>query len=177
MSVPSAQPLRFRPATIEDAAAIAVLATTVWIDTYCDAGIPRSFAEYVLREFTVAKTTELLASPANRLWLAEAEEGIVGFAHLRLHAPTEHLDAAQPAEVSRLYVLERFARRGIGRSLLERCRTSAAEEEANALWLTVYSGNPRARAFYQRLGWRKIGDTTFVLDGQAYANEVFALEW
>lgn len=167
-------PLHYRRANAADAAALAALAATVWIDTYCEQGVPAAFAEYALGEFTTANFTAALAVPENVFWLAEAAAGPVGFADLRLGARTDHLSDLQQAEVARLYVLNRFTRRGIGHALLRHCHTASARDGATALWLTMYSRNAHARAFYHALGWRKIGDWAFTLAGQSYPNDVLA---
>lgn len=176
MTEPAApHPVRYRRATEADAPALAALAAAVWITTYCEQGVPTDYAEYVLAEFTAAQFAGTIAAPATVFWLAEAPEGPVGFVHLRLGARTEHLRDAQQAEVSRLYLLDRFARRGLGRALLQRCHAAAAEAGATALWLTMYAGNDRARAFYHALGWRKVGDCAFTLADKSYPNDVLAI--
>ncbi len=176
MTAPAVQlPIHFRRATAADAPALAALAAAVWIATYCDQGVPTDYAEYVLGEFTAARLAATLAAPATVFWLAEAAEGPVGFVDLRLGRCTEHVRDPRQAEVSRLYVLDRFARRGIGRALLQRCHASAVGADAIALWLTMYSGNTRARAFYHALGWRKVGDWAFTLGEKSYPNDVLAI--
>ncbi|HLP03474.1 MAG TPA: GNAT family N-acetyltransferase [Opitutaceae bacterium] len=168
-------PVRYRRATAPDAAVLATLATAVWVDTYCGAGLPTAYAEYLLAEFNPERIAATIAAPDAVFWIAEAAEGMIGFAHLHLGARTEHLAAQRQAEVSRLYVLGRFARRGIGRALLQQCQAAAAQWGADALWLTMYTGNAKARAFYQALGWTKIGDWAFTLAGESYPNDVLAL--
>lgn len=176
MPAPSApSPITYRRATAADAPALAALAAAVWIHTYCEQGVPTDFAEYVLGEFTATKLTAALADPQTVFWLAEATDGPVGFAHLRLGAHNEHVPDRRQAEVSRLYVLNRFSRRGLGRALLARCHTTAADSGATALWLTMYGGNDHARAFYRTLGWRKVGDWAFTLAGESYPNDVLAI--
>jgi ribosomal protein S18 acetylase RimI-like enzyme len=167
-------PIRYRRATIADAAVLATLGATVWIATYCDEGVPTDCAGYVLAEFSPEKIAATLGATDTVFWVAEAAEGVVGFADLRLGARTWHLAAPRQAEVSRLYLLERFTRRGIGRALLQRCHTTAGQWGATALWLTMYAGNARARAFYQALGWRKVGDWAFTLADKSYPNDVLA---
>lgn len=169
-------PIHYRRATNDDAAAIAALGAAVWVSTYCDEGIPRDYAEYILAEFNHAKLAATLAAPDTVLFVAEAHDRLLGFVDLRLGKSTDHLaSAVRQAEVSRLYILNRFARRGIGRALLGQCHTTAAGFGTTALWLTMYGANERARAFYRALGWQKVGDTHFILDGKSYPNDVLVL--
>ena len=64
-------------------------------------------------------------------------------------------------EVDELFVQEGFRSRGIGTSLFEAIAAGVlfADERVVALALGVSSGNPRARALYERLGFRAIGTT------------------
>ena len=166
--------INYRCARPDDAPA---LGAAVWIATYCPDGVPADYAAYVLAEFTASAMGAALARPGTAFWIAEASEGLVGFADLRLGARSVHLAAAHQAEVARLYVLERFARRGIGRTLLAHCRTTAAAHGATALWLSMYTGNDRARAFYLAHGWEKVGALSFQLADKSYPNDVLALHW
>ncbi len=167
----------YRRAGAADATALAALAAAVWIDTYCPSGVPTDYAAYVLAEFTAPALAAALAAPGTTFWVAEASEGLVGFADLRLGVRTEHLATVHQAEVARLYVLPRFARQGIGRTLLAHCRTTATDHGATALWLSMYAGNDRARTFYLAQGWTKVGTLAFTLAGKSYPNEVLALHW
>lgn len=169
------EPLSYRRATPADAGVLAALATSVWITTYCEQGIPRAWAEYVQTEFTMPAFATALADPEAAFWLAEAADGPVAFVDLRLGARTPSVTDLRPAEVARLYVLERFARRGIGHALLQHCHATAAAAGVTTLWLAMYAGNDRARTFYHALGWRKVGDLAFRLGGQSYPNDVFAI--
>ncbi len=40
---------------------------------------------------------------------------------------------------------------------------AARSRGARAVWLSVWSQNERAKAFYSRSGYRQVGTTTFVL--------------
>lgn len=129
----------------------------------------------MLVEFTPAKFAAMIADPKIVLWLAEAAEGPGGFIDSRLDARNEHLPDLRQAEVARLHILDRFARRGIGSALLHLGHAAAAQAGATALWLTMYSGNNRARAFYEALGWRKVGNWAFTLANKSYPNDVLAI--
>jgi diamine N-acetyltransferase len=164
-----------RRATPADAAMIAATGAAVWIATYAVESVQPVYADYVLAQFTLEKARVALGDAGTHFWVAAANDGIVGYAELRLGAKTAVLSAARQAEIARLYVLERFARRGIGRALLRRCTDDARAHGAEGVWLSVYSENRRALDFYRALGWQHVGDTGFLLGGVEYPNHVFAL--
>jgi diamine N-acetyltransferase len=164
----------YRPASSTDAAIIAALGATVWITTYAREGVVPVFAEYVLEHFTEQRVRAAILEPDTRYWVAEASGGILGFVEFRRGVRTHCLSDLRQAEVSRLYVLERFTRHGIGRGLLDRCREDAKSFGASAMWLSVYSENARAMDFYRSSGWRLAGETGFLLGGVNYLNYVFS---
>jgi ribosomal protein S18 acetylase RimI-like enzyme len=84
-------------------------------------------------------------------------------------------DPAPTAEVRALYVAPTCRRQGIGAALLR-----AAARELNALGLStirleVLSANLPARAFYEQLGGREIGQGTFDEDGHLLPVTIY--EW
>lgn len=165
----------YRRAVAADAPLLAALGSTVWITTYAEDGVEPAFARHVLTEFTAERLGALLGDPHFCYWIAETKAGAVGFAELKLGELSPLLATPSQAEISRLYVLERFTRRGIGRELLRRCRASAASAGIDTLWLTAYDGNARALEFYRREGWSVAGDYAFQLEDRTYRNVVLSL--
>jgi diamine N-acetyltransferase len=104
--------------------------------------------------------------------LAESEGHLVGFVELALNRPCPVTSKAT-AEIVRLYVQRNFHRRGIGQALSAHAEHIAADFGHDALWLTAWSGNAPALAFYPRLGWVDIGRTKYVIESQSYENRVF----
>ena len=56
------------------------------------------------------------------------------------------------------------------------CIASARAHGADWLWLGVWEQNPRAIAFYQKHGFRTIGEQTFVLGTDRQRDLVMALD-
>ena len=166
--------VNYRQASSSDAATIAALGATVWITTYARDGVVPVFAAYVLEHFTEQRIRTALLEPDTRFWVAEANGGMLGFLEFRRGVRTHCLTDVLQAEVSRLYVLERFTRNGIGRALLDRCRDDAVSYRASSIWLSVYSENARAIDFYRSSGWKLAGETGFLLGGVSYLNYVFS---
>jgi ribosomal protein S18 acetylase RimI-like enzyme len=170
-----AQRARFRPARPEDAPQIAALASAVWIDTYATEGVTSVIAGYVLGEFTPERVRARLDHPGRRTWVAEEDAGIVGYADLQLDRATPELGPVRQAEVEHVYVCERHVRKGLGSRLLRLCCDHAFGAGCEAVWLTVWSENVRARRFYEAAGWEGIGDTQFRLGDRAHSNRIYAL--
>ncbi len=92
---------------------------------------------------------ELHHSPHSRLWVAEADGKVAGFAVLWLILDEAH--------IATLAVHPAFRRRGIGRKLLETMLTAAQANGARLATLEVRAGNFAAQALYRRHGFRVVG--------------------
>lgn len=164
--------MKFRTATTEDAASIAALSIEVWTGTYLREGINGFFADFVLSEFTVAKTHALLCDPDQIIIVSQNAVGIDGVIRLSLNS-TPPLVACPQTEIATLYVQPRHHGKGIGRGLLGAAFEHLHARGLNAVWLTTNSENTPAIRFYNAFGFCNIGTTEFRIHDQAYKNEMF----
>ena len=74
-------------------------------------------------------------------------------------------------EVEQVYVAARHRGAGIADLLLHEAERQVRENGHRQAWLAVVAGNGRARAFYQRAGWRDEGafDYAAAADGRTIA--------
>lgn len=163
----------FRPATGGDALCISVLAAQVFVDTYATYGIREAIARHVTEELSVSAMAASIANSNHRYIVAEVANYLVGFVQLKLRAENIAVSSANPVEVVRLYVLERFASSGVGTSLLTRGEALAAAQGARHTWLIAWVGNTRALDFYLRRGYTELGPTTYVFQGENIENRLF----
>ena len=103
--------------------------------------------------------------------MAEHGNSLVGFAVVKVVIPRPS-GAESAAELQTLYVQAHLLGGGIGKSLLRAAETSARARSGEVLWLTVNAQNAGAIAFYQHLGYTKVGTTYFILGKGRYENHV-----
>lgn len=154
-----------------DANALAVLATQVWLHTYATDGVSTDIAEYVLAELTPAKYSATLKAPMSRLFVAEHENSVIGFATVALDVQCPASDRST-AELQTLYVQEHFTGNGVGKSLLRAAEAAARKERDSLLWLTANAKNSRAIGFYEHLGYSKIGTAYFAVGAGRHENHL-----
>ena len=96
--------------------------------------------------------------------LAEMQGELVGFAKLWRDSPLG-LPAGEAGpgrlELKQLYVAQDWIGTGLGATLMRRCLELAEAENCTAVVLGVWEHNQRARAFYERFGFRAIGQHEF----------------
>jgi ribosomal protein S18 acetylase RimI-like enzyme len=150
-----------RKAKPDDAANVASLGFTVWVDTYATDGIRDTLSKYVFAEFSVRNIKRMISTQN----VLVAEEG----GHLLAYSVAEK-GVEKRAELKALYVLPKFQNQGIGRELLN----SARSFSANGLWLTCWQHNKSALNFYHKNGFKRCGEEYINLEGEKHLN--FVLE-
>ena len=85
--------------------------------------------------------------------LAEIDGQVVGFASLRL---VNYLGEDAPyAEVSELFVMERYRHRGIARTLMSELEARARASGASSLAVLTDADNDAAMALYRAMGFQE----------------------
>ena len=92
---------------------------------------------------------ELHRSPHSRLWVAEVNGQVVGFAVLWLIVDEAH--------IATIAVHPDFRRQGIARRLLETLLSAAREASARLATLEVRAGNTAAQTLYHGFGFQVVG--------------------
>lgn len=144
-----------RPATLDDADAIAAVHVETWRETYTGLMPDEMFDDTALERRRGAWAFMLGAdAPPLTIVVAERDARIVGFA---LAGASKGADATKGFEPTRdltlfaIYLLASEHGTGVGHALL----TGAIADRPAQLW--VASANQRARAFYERHGFREDG--------------------
>jgi ribosomal protein S18 acetylase RimI-like enzyme len=164
--------IHIRPGQFEDAKALAVLASQVWLHTYATEGVTADIAEYVLSELRPEMFMAALNGPSRQVFVADIDRTLVGLAVVKFGVPCPNSDRSA-VELETLYVQEHFIGCGVGKLLLQTAEAKARAHANTALWLTVNAKNVRAIAFYEHLGYTKVGTTYFVLGEGRHENHVF----
>jgi GNAT superfamily N-acetyltransferase len=141
-----------RAARLEDATAIGRVNVEAWQVGYAGL-LPPDFLAGLRVEDRAEKWRSwlLAAGPGRRLLVADDRGDVVGFA-ASWPTPDRDLDPAT-GELAVLNVRPDRWRRGVGGALLGATVEALAAHGHPAAALWVITGNIRARAFYESLGW------------------------
>lgn len=165
-----------RPAVPADATLLARLGARLFEQTFGKANDPADMAAYLNAAFSVEHEADILTDPLRKAWIAEdAGRASIGYAVLRRGSTADGVVAARPAEVQRIYSEQAWHGRGVGDALMRACADQARAWHSDVLWLGVWEENPRAIAFYEKKGFRKVGRQTFLLGDDVQHDFVMAL--
>jgi GNAT superfamily N-acetyltransferase len=159
-------PMRVDVAVSTDAAALADVAA-ITFPLACPASVVAGDIEaFITANLSPQCFGEYLADP-DRLVLTAVDEGrIIGYAMLVRGLGNDPVIAGcsgqqSAAEVSKMYVLPDWHRRGAAGDLMEAGISWASAQHMGALWLGVNQNNPRAQRFYRKHGFEVTGTRTF----------------
>jgi len=157
--------IAYRDARIEDAPAIDALFRQGFTDTFAHLYDPSDLAAF-FAAFTPEAWRAELADPDFAFRLAEEDGVLAGYAKLASVAlPVQPPGPA--AELRQLYVLKAWHGTGIARTLMDWVAAEARRRGADSLYLSVFTENHRARAFYVRHGFEEVGPYVFMVGNHA----------
>ena len=82
----------------------------------------------------------------------------------------------EPAiELERIYAQKQLIGKGVGSALMNACLDHAARHSFESVWLGVWERNERAISFYERFGFKAVGETTFLIGTDLQRDVVFEL--
>ena len=98
---------------------------------------------------------------------------MVGYAKVKRNSTEPCVSGENPLELCRLYSLNEYIGKGIGKSLMLQCLDFAAESGHDYMWLGVWEYNFRAQEFYKKFGFEKCGEHVFQLGNDPQTDWVF----
>lgn len=161
----------YRQAIPSDSLKLSILYQQVYIQTYGTEGVSDEFARFITRQFAVERLDDLIRTQPESLIVAVNKGNLVGVAEIGWDKPCPVGNVVAP-ELNKLYILEWFCGKGIGQKLLDACEQTVLSRGIKEMWLWVLDSNERAIAFYEKHGYRHIGDASFQMEVNCYENKV-----
>lgn len=148
---------------------LSALSIHVYLSTYANDGIRDNISKFVLHNFSPITFKNILESSHVRCFLAISNEHVVGV--LIVNLKSKYQDTTEFGyEIETLYIHPKFQRTGIGQMFLKYLRNNIGEIS----WLTTWVHNHNAIKFYEKNGYKIIGETQFYLFTEQHKNHVFS---
>lgn len=167
-------PVIWRKAGPDDADALACLGVATFLSTFAFDHPGKPLIAHLNTEHSVDYYSGKLINPDVDIIIGETPLGApVGYVMM---VPPEHpeLQQAGDIELKRIYLLGPWQGGGNGRALLDEALKIAEERRAERVLLAVYESNKRAIAFYERAGFVRVGETTFMVGDTPFRDVVYA---
>lgn len=167
-------PINWRKAGLEDSDALAHLGAATFLATFAFDHPGKPLIAHLNAEHSPAYYADKLANPDVDIVIGETPLGApVGYVMM---VPPEHPELQQDddIELKRIYLLGPWQGGGDGQALLKQALMVAEQRGAKRVLLAVYESNARAVAFYERAGFKHIGETIFLVGETPFRDMVYA---
>jgi ribosomal protein S18 acetylase RimI-like enzyme len=134
---------------------------------------PKEISDFIAEKLSVAKFREHFDDENCALLVADRDKELIGYC-LLIRCEITDADVKQAVsvlptlELSKCYVLERDHGSGIAGALLLSTIERAKDMGVAGIWLGVNQKNVRAQRFYQKNGFKIVGEKTFNVGGQVH---------
>lgn len=157
-----------------DEEALALVGAATFLETFAGMLEGPDILAHCRVQHGAAQYAAWLASPDYKLCLAELKGAPVGLAML---SPPDLPVALteDDVELKRIYLLHRFQGGGLGRRLLEWSVDQARLLRRKRLLLGVKADNTDALAFYDRVGFVRIGERKFLVGSMLCDDYILSL--
>ncbi|MDJ0278803.1 GNAT family N-acetyltransferase [Sphingomonas sp. 2R-10] len=159
-----------RAATPADAALLATIGAETFTETFGHLYRPDDLAAF-LTNHTPANWVAELSDPRYRVVLAMAGDEAVGYA--KLGPPSLPFEPqGTPIELRQFYVRKGWQGSGLAATMMEHMLDMARATGADELFLSVFVDNHRARRFYERYGFERVGRYDFMVGSHRDEDDV-----
>jgi ribosomal protein S18 acetylase RimI-like enzyme len=157
--------VEIRLATAADAETLARIGWKSFYDAFADhpKNAPDDLKMYMDDAFAAETIARELVDRDVIYFIAEISGEAVGYAKLKKNSREDGTAGENPIELCRLYSLNEFIGKGIGKALMQHALDYARENNHDFMWLGVWEYNYRAQKFYEKFGFEKCGEHVFQL--------------
>lgn len=172
MVSPGTDSIQIRRGVLEDAAVLAELAARTFTEAFAADNTPEDLEAHLESAYGLVQQSRELSDPNEITLLAFSGENLIAFAQVRRKVPPACVTQAQAIEVHRFYV-DRIAHgKGVAQLLMAAVKSAAQEFNAKHLWLSAWERNPRAVAFYAKMGFEIVGSANFVVGSDVQTDHI-----
>ena len=163
----------FRDATTADAETICALARRTFTETFGHLYDPADLAAFLSGHTDEGWRSDLV-DPAFAIRLAERDGAAVGYA--KLGPPSLPFTPRGTAiELRQIYLLASAQGTGAAQAMMVWAIDTARGRGADELYLSVFVDNHRARRFYERYGFERIGEYGFMVGNHRDSDDIMRL--
>ncbi|QMU28519.1 GNAT family N-acetyltransferase [Adhaeribacter radiodurans] len=166
--------LQIRLAEPADASILAELGRRTFLETFYEVVPQHAMLPYLAASFQKEKITAEIEEKKATYFLANLKVTPIGYAKIRDDRQPEVLKDNMAVELERIYVLQNYIGKGMGRQLYQFVENFSKNNDYAALWLSVWQNNTVALFFYEKLGFKPKQDYTFYVSGIPYQNLILS---
>lgn len=167
--------IHFRKCEIEDLELLKKISISTFLNTYAHLNTEENVKKHVGHAFNDQQLTRELSHPDVLFYFFYLGDELCGYLKLCSKDTQSEKMSDEYLEIERIYVLNEFQKKGIGRKMVEHARSVALNLGKSKLWLGVWKKNPEAVVFYEKMGFKIFGEHTFTVGSDVQSDWMMAM--
>lgn len=156
--------IEIRKAVSEDYLLVSDLGSKSFYETWRPVNSEEDIQNYIKEAFNPLNIkADIEAGSTNTFFIAIEENKPVGYVKLRNDRTHEEFKDEKAIELERLYVLQEWQEKKVGKALMDEGLKMAVDQHYNWMWLGVATENLKALKFYKQYGFIIFGEKIFKL--------------
>ncbi|GBG05134.1 GNAT family N-acetyltransferase [Lactobacillus rodentium] len=119
--------------------------------------------KYLDEAYASEKLTQEIENPNSEFYFIKVDNEVAGYLKVNeFDAQTEEVDP-DALEIERIYLDNKFQHQGLGLALIQLAEKIAHDKNKKKMWLGVWEKNYNAQKFYEKDGFKRFSEHTFVV--------------
>jgi ribosomal protein S18 acetylase RimI-like enzyme len=118
---------------------------------------------YLSEKLNAEQLSIELENPESVFYFVKKEDTTIGYLKVNTGKAQNEQRPLPSLEIERVYVIEAWQGKGIGKKLLDKGIAIAKEQKLQKVWLGVWEKNYKALKFYTNYGFTQFGSHPFML--------------
>ena len=148
-------------AEVEHAALIAEIGEKTFWESHGISASKVDINAFVSKTYTKEALVKELENKNNTYHLIYYNSKLAGFSKIVLNAPNNNIKPKNVTKLDRFYLLKAFYGQKLGLKLFDFNVALSKKNKQEGIWLAVWVENQRAINFYQKAGFKIVGEYNF----------------
>lgn len=155
--------LYLKKCSADDIDILVRLAAETFYETFRAVNTKEDMEKYIKEAFNRDKMLKELNDVNSAFMILYCDEEPAGYMKVNEAPSQSDINDSNSLEIERIYVMEKFQNRGMGKYLMDKAVSIAYERKKHYIWLGVWEKNEKALRFYGKNGFYKTGAHSFLL--------------
>lgn len=153
--------MNIKKASLEDSATLTEMGRLSFIESHGHSAAEEDINDYVSRVYTENAFTNELSDTNNIYHIIHHQNNPAGYSKIIFNSPHMNIETTEITKMERFYLLKEFYGLQLGFELFQFNVDLSKRNGQKGMWLFVWKENKRAVNFYQKMGFKVIGEHDF----------------
>ena len=167
--------LKIKECNLEDIKKVKEISIKTFYETFAAENTEEDMNNYLKENFSDDKLSDEIGNSYSKFYIVENNEEVVAYMKINFDKAQTEEGHNNTIEVQRIYVLEDFKGKRIGKTLIQKAIEIGENNKVDYIWLGVWEHNIKAIAFYEKLGFKKFDTHIFKLGDDEQVDNLMKL--